>query len=91
MPSLLCISKFYRSLFLNSGLVIYNIEGVIMKIKNPAFVFNCHYNGLAILQDLGRRGVPVYALDSHRSVGTISRYARFLKVPNPITDEDEFV
>jgi predicted ATP-grasp superfamily ATP-dependent carboligase len=62
-----------------------------MKIKNPAFVFNCHYNGLAIIQDLGRRGVPVYALDSHRSVGTISRYARFLKVPNPITDEDEFV
>ncbi|OHB69073.1 MAG: hypothetical protein A2V70_11605 [Planctomycetes bacterium RBG_13_63_9] len=56
-----------------------------------AVVFNCHYNGLAIIQELGRRGVPVHALDSERSVGTYSRFARYSFCPNPLTDEAGFI
>lgn len=59
---------------------------------NSALVFNCNYNGLSIIQDLGRHGVPVFALDSSRSVGTFSRYAtKFLHCPNPLDDEQGFI
>jgi D-aspartate ligase len=57
----------------------------------PALVFNCHYNGLSIIQELGRHGVPVYALDAFRSVGTASRYAHYWPCPDPLSDEDAFI
>ncbi len=56
-----------------------------------ALVFNCHYNGLAIIQELGRHGVPVIALDSNRSVGTYSRYADFRRCPDPMVAEKDFI
>lgn len=56
-----------------------------------AIVFNCAYNGLSIIQELGRRGVDVHALDSFRNVGTTSRYATYHSCPNPTMDEEEFV
>lgn len=62
-----------------------------MNTNNPAFVFNCHYNGLSIIQDLGRHEVKVCALDSRNSVGTLSRYASFRRVPDPGKDEEGFI
>lgn len=62
-----------------------------MNNKTPAVVFNCDYNGLALIQALGRRGVPVFALDSIRSIGTRSRYARYERVPDPSIDEEGFI
>ncbi|UWG48162.1 putative ATP-grasp enzyme [Halanaeroarchaeum sp. HSR-CO] len=56
-----------------------------------ALVFNCAFNGLSIIQELGRRGIDVYALDSFRNVGTTSRYATYRSCPNPTTDEAGFV
>lgn len=56
-----------------------------------AVVFNCAYNGLSIIQELGRRGVDVHALDSFRNIGTTSKYATYHKVPNPTTDEEGFI
>jgi D-aspartate ligase len=56
-----------------------------------ALVFNCQFNGLAIIQELGRHGVPVYALDHVRSIGTFSRYARYHRCPDPLVAEDEFI
>jgi len=56
-----------------------------------ALVFNCDYNGLSIIQELGRHGVPVYALDKKRSVGTISRYAHYWPCPDPLYDENAFI
>lgn len=58
---------------------------------NKAFVFNCGFNGLSIIQDLGRKGVECLALDSVRSIGTYSRYAKYVKCPDPATDETAFV
>jgi len=60
-------------------------------MKNPVLVFNCHFNGLSIIQALGRRGVQIYALDSIRSVGTFSRYAKFWQSPDPLNDEEGFI
>lgn len=56
-----------------------------------AAVANCHFNGLSIIQELGRNGVKVVAFDCVRSVGTFSRYAEFFKCPNPAINEDEFI
>ncbi len=60
-------------------------------LVNPAFVLSGRYNGLSIIQELGRRGVEVYALDSTRSVGSFSRYARFWRSPDPLENEDDFI
>lgn len=59
--------------------------------KNPAFVFNCHYNGLALIQSLGRKGIPVYALDTQRSIGTRSKYAKYIQVADPLDNERLFI
>lgn len=56
-----------------------------------ALVFNCHYNGLSIIQELGRHRVPVLALDTYRSVGTFSRYARYHRCPDPQVAEQAFI
>lgn len=56
-----------------------------------AFVFDCGYNGLSVIQSLGRRGVEVFALDVRRSIGTRSRYAKFACCPDPLTNEQSFV
>src|SRR5690606_3935500 len=46
---------------------------------------------LNIIQELGRHGVPCIAMDSTRSIGTYSRYAKYVACPDPSTDEDGFV
>ncbi|ELY56416.1 carboxylate--amine ligase [Natronococcus jeotgali] len=56
-----------------------------------AIVFNCAYNGLSIIQELGRRGVDVHALDSFRNIGTTSTYATYHSCPNPTMDEEGFI
>jgi D-aspartate ligase len=56
-----------------------------------AIVFNCHYNGLSIIQELGTHGVPCIAMDCDRSIGTYSRYARFVRSPDPASDRAGFV
>lgn len=56
-----------------------------------AIVFNCAYNGLNIIQELGRKGIEVYALDSFRNVGTVSRFAKYRSCSNPSTDEKGFI
>lgn len=63
----------------------------MQKDKVPTLVFNCDYNGLALIQSLGRKGFPVYALDSKRGIGTRSRYAKYRKVPDPLIDEEGFI
>lgn len=57
---------------------------------HPVFVLGTHFNGLAVIQALGKSAVPVYAIDTHRSVGTFSRYANFWISPDPSTSETEF-
>jgi len=48
--------------------------------------------GLDIARALGQRGIPVYGVDSDRSVpGRHSKYVRFVHGPDPHTAETEFV
>lgn len=60
-------------------------------MAHKAIVFNCGYNGLSIIQELASRGVTCIAMDCRRSIGTFSRYARFVKCPDPSTNETGFV
>jgi D-aspartate ligase len=49
-------------------------------------------SGLALVRALGRRGVPVYAVDSSpTSVGMQSRYCTPLVCPDVATDEDAYI
>jgi len=58
---------------------------------NKAIVFNCNFNGLAIIQELGKLGVECIAMDATRSIGTYSKFAKYVKVPNPSVDEAGFI
>jgi D-aspartate ligase len=59
--------------------------------NHPAIVFNCGYNGLSILQELGSKGISCFAMDCKRSVGTFTRFAKFKKCPDPLHHENEFI
>jgi predicted ATP-grasp superfamily ATP-dependent carboligase len=58
---------------------------------NPVFVFSTFYNGLGVIRAYGRAGIPVVAMDTHRSVGTFSKYARYRCCPDPAFQEDAFI
>lgn len=58
---------------------------------SKAIVFNCHYNGLSIIQELGRYGINCVAMDDLRSIGTYSKYAIYVKCPNPSSHENSFI
>lgn len=60
-------------------------------MQNPAIIFNCHYNGLSIIQELGKNGIKCIAMDCVRSIGTYSKYASYQKCPDPLNNEDEFI
>ena len=62
--------------------------------KTPAaLVFNCHITGLAVARSLGRRGVPVVALDrDDKGYGLHSRYTTVAaRCPYPLDDEQRFI
>lgn len=59
--------------------------------NNPVFVFNIYYNGLGVIRAYGKAGIPVVAMDTHRSVGTYSRYAKYIRCPDPVFEEDAFI
>lgn len=60
-------------------------------MKNKAIIFNCLYNGLSIIQELSRHGVECIAMDCRRSIGAYSRYAEYVKCPDPSRNEMKFV
>ena len=44
--------------------------------KTKAIVFRCYVGGLAIIRSLGRRGIPVVAVDYHsKALGFSSKYS----------------
>jgi len=56
-----------------------------------AIIFNCHYNGLSIIQELGQHGIECIAMDAVRSIGTYSKYAKYQKCPDPTENESKFI
>jgi predicted ATP-grasp superfamily ATP-dependent carboligase len=61
--------------------------------RPAAIVFNSHITGLAVTRSLGRRGVPVIALDPDpKGYGLASRYATVTALcPYVLTDEEAFI
>jgi D-aspartate ligase len=50
----------------------------------PAVVLSLYYSGLALVRSLGRRGIPVYAMDHARmNVGLHTKYAQRYICPDP--------
>lgn len=63
-----------------------------MSSRRPkAIVFNTNFNGLSIIQELAGIGVECVAMDSVRSIGAFSRYAKYVKCPNPAENEMLFI
>ena len=62
-------------------------------VTPPAVVCQVTYaNGLGVIRDLGRHGVPVLGLDDNPlALGFSSRYAAGMLCPSPKQDEDGFV
>jgi predicted ATP-grasp superfamily ATP-dependent carboligase len=58
-----------------------------------ALVFNCHITGLAVARSLGRRRIPIIALDREASgYGLNSRYITIAgRCPYPLDDERGFI
>lgn len=61
--------------------------------KTKAIVFLCYVNGLGIIRSLGRRGIPVIAVDyDKKALGFSSKYAsESIIAPDPRVDEDKFL
>jgi len=63
-----------------------------MNQKVPAFILSLSYSGLGLMRSLGRRGVPVYALDHvTENVGLYSKYAKRYICPNPKTQPNKLL
>lgn len=53
----------------------------------PAIILGLEMNGLGFLRSLGRRRIPLLALDGEREPAMFSRYCVPMTVPDPIEDE----
>lgn len=60
-------------------------------MKNKAIIFNCSYNGLSIIQELAHNMVHCIAMDSRRNIGTFSKFSNYVKCPDPLTNESDFI
>ena len=54
----------------------------------PAFIGGLGSNGLSFVRSLGRRSIPVIAMDTWYRPEMVSRYAQSLIVPDPATRQD---
>jgi D-aspartate ligase len=58
----------------------------------PAVVLSLYYSGLALVRSLGRRGIPVYAMDhAVTDVGLYSKYAQRYICPDPKIQPDKLL
>jgi D-aspartate ligase len=60
-------------------------------MAHPAIIYNCSYNGLSIIQELGSRDIPCLAVDCIYSIGAFSKWAEFRHCPDPIEREQDFI
>ncbi|MBS2967449.1 hypothetical protein J9317_01410 [Metabacillus sp. KIGAM252] len=79
--------------FLIRGTQLWNQLKTLPQDKHPAVIFNSHITGLAISRALGKKGIPIIALDRDgRAVGLQSKYVHTAALcPNPFTEEAEFI
>lgn len=61
--------------------------------RAPAVVLQVSYaNGLGVIRDLGRHGVPSLGVDPNpAALGFLSRYAAGITCPDPVDDETGFI
>ncbi len=60
-------------------------------MNNPVFAVGVGTDLLSIVRTLGAKGVACWACASHRVPGTVSRYARFWRIPDPQNDEQGMI
>lgn len=68
-------------------------ERFIKNTNEPiALVFGLDINGLGVVRSLGRRGIPVIAIDPNRQkMGRFSRYCKAVICPDPKQQEEDYV
>jgi D-aspartate ligase len=82
------------SFFLEGDALLSAIHERVNDSDQPAaIIFNSHITGLAVSRSLGRRGVPVVALDrDQKGYALASRYATVTgRCPNVLEDETQFI
>lgn len=57
-------------------------------MRRPAFVVGVGTSILSLVRALGSHGVPCWVCCARRIPGTLSRYARYWRIPDPQQDED---
>ncbi|MGH9444719.1 MAG: ATP-grasp domain-containing protein, partial [Terriglobia bacterium] len=62
-----------------------------MRCETGALVIGGDYQGLGIVQSLGRRGVPVCVVDDERSIARYSKYATYTAKMPDLRDEQAVV
>jgi predicted ATP-grasp superfamily ATP-dependent carboligase len=68
-------------------------EEINPQSRSAAIIFNSHITGLAVARSLGRRGVPIIALDRDpKGYALVSKYVSMAALcPNVLTDEQGFI
>src|SRR5215831_10607088 len=82
------------SIFAQQADLLEAVRERINPLARPAaVVFNSHITGLAVARSLGRRGVPVIALDRDpKGYALASKYATVTALcPNVLEDEEGFI
>lgn len=59
----------------------------VRRTESPAVVLGVGSNGLSFMRSLGRRRIPVTAVEAWRELGMLSRYCRPFVSPDPVGDE----
>jgi len=59
--------------------------------RAPALVVGTGSNGISFIKSLGRKGVPVIAMDTWMQAGMFSRYCLPLVLPDPAEAEEAFL
>ena len=44
-----------------------------------------------MIRSLGKNGIPVIAMDTFKNIGTRSKFAKYVKCPDPVENEKEFI
>jgi len=71
--------------------MLYEKKALINSQEPCAIILHVGGTGLGVIRSLGKKGIPIIGLDPKRDVGSFSKYCRYIKCPDPESNEKEFI